>query len=453
MKIKHILICLLILVLVTPIFATQIFAKDSRCEQYEKRLNTYGERVDKYCSGKNYNQRRCASYKRLVTRYKNLINENCKPTCTDSDGGIDYYKKSEQVSVIDSTGKKSVYYEKCFETGLREYYCKEDNAIGFVAPFYKCPYGCQDGACIEDECSSHELSIGKVSNKDGKIAVSYKTVGAGDNVKVDLLIVSTYTTSATGGGGGGGSVEKPAEEETESIEPSAGGGGGIAINCPITGGSCSAGSGSNVVYCTVYTECNYPEYTPNTQYIIVKLRDQECPGVYDKEKIKLTPPIVPDFRIYLTGNDQAKLKFKDNDNNLATVPLFYSDGANLKLGDNNDDLITKEGITINKNDYIILTAEGKSSYALRYKGADKLAPGEEALVKFDELGTGKRIEAKYDRLTGANLKLDGDIFNVISASYDGYDDFDVKVDLNADGSISDNNVNIITYGKEILTIG
>jgi hypothetical protein len=69
-------------------------------------------------------------------------------TCTDSDGGRNYYTKG---TVIDSdTGKSFADY--CLsDSTLREYFCLSPSLVfpgGSVAQEdYTCPYGCKDGAC------------------------------------------------------------------------------------------------------------------------------------------------------------------------------------------------------------------------------------------------------------------------------------------------------------------
>ncbi len=73
-------------------------------------------------------------------------------TCTDSDGGKEYYKFG---TVIDNTGK--TYVDACVNSGigfnpliqdkntLIEHYCTTIGSDKFV--YYTCPYGCENGAC------------------------------------------------------------------------------------------------------------------------------------------------------------------------------------------------------------------------------------------------------------------------------------------------------------------
>jgi hypothetical protein len=159
------------------------------------------------------------------------------------------------------------------------------------------------------------------------------------------------------------------------------------------------------------------------------------------------------YRIKTSGYDQYKLEFTDGDGNQATIPLVYAiSGTNLKMGDDNDDLVLKGSTKITRNDYLIVTDNSqddgrRKTYALRYKGADPVATGEIAKLKFDKLsledGTVKRIEAAYVQTDGdtpgATLKLGGATFGVINASDDTIDNFDIWVDLDADGIIENDN--------------
>jgi len=153
-------------------------------------------------------------------------------------------------------------------------------------------------------------------------------------------------------------------------------------------------------------------------------------------------------RIKTSGSDTYKLEFTDGDGNQATIPFAYTDAASkiTRIGDNNDDFVINESQVISKNDYLIVTDRSqddgnRNTYALRYKGADKVASGETASVKFDNLGTGKRIEQTFNENTGttadATLKLGGASFAVFAATASSSDDFDVTVDLDGDGSANE----------------
>jgi len=62
------------------------------------------------------------------------------------------------------------------------------------------------------------------------------------------------------------------------------GNGAGAINCPISGGVCGAGSGSEVVYCTAYTDCTYPTFEPDKSYFLT-ITDASCQDISDQMQI------------------------------------------------------------------------------------------------------------------------------------------------------------------------
>jgi len=76
-------------------------------------------------------------------------------TCTDSDGGINYYRKGTVEKIVDGSWMEAI--DSCISDpdplweepyNLVEYTCKETNE-NINSIFYTCPNGCEDGACIE----------------------------------------------------------------------------------------------------------------------------------------------------------------------------------------------------------------------------------------------------------------------------------------------------------------
>jgi len=66
-------------------------------------------------------------------------------TCTDTDGGKNYYVKG---TVTNRWGSHTDFCDNSFPGyNLREYYCDEKGEIR--SKMYNCPNGCQDGACVE----------------------------------------------------------------------------------------------------------------------------------------------------------------------------------------------------------------------------------------------------------------------------------------------------------------
>jgi hypothetical protein len=71
--------------------------------------------------------------------------EEKEVTCTDSDGGKNYYEKG----TVEENGK--TYTDYCLnDSTLKEYHCLPYSSTGLGGPAqvdYQCPYGCKDGAC------------------------------------------------------------------------------------------------------------------------------------------------------------------------------------------------------------------------------------------------------------------------------------------------------------------
>lgn len=148
------------------------------------------------------------------------------------------------------------------------------------------------------------------------------------------------------------------------------------------------------------------------------------------------------YKLKASGSDKYTFEFVDGDGNNAKIPLAYtSGGTNLGLGNDDNALVLDETKVIQKNDYLIVT-NGDKTYALRYKGATKADNGETPTVKFDNVGTGSRIEQTLTDT--ATLKLGGASFSVINASPTNSDDFDVQVDLNDDNDFTDTTLVDIT---------
>jgi len=176
---------------------------------------------------------------------------------------------------------------------------------------------------------------------------------------------------------------------------------------------------------------------------------------WDIEYRGLSDELLEEIRIRAAGSDDYELEFIDGSGNKAKLPLInVVSGTNIRFGDTNDDLIVQENRTITKDDYFIITDESdtdgeRKSYALRYRGADKLS-ADNPVIKFDELGSGERIERTLSASTTishgnvqiAQIKLGGGIYRVYNQSLTGVGhtggnkDYGILVDLDASGALS-----------------
>ncbi len=184
---------------------------------------------------------------------------------------------------------------------------------------------------------------------------------------------------------------------------------------------------------------------------------------WDIEYKGLSDEVIEDIKITAAGSDDYELTFTDGSGNKAKIPIAHTTGTTvIKFGDNDDDLIVYENKTITKDDYFIITDETdtngeRKSYALRYRGSDKIT-ADNPVVKFDDLGSGERItrtlstpSSQLATVIGSNgqlmsevaqIKLGGGIFRVYNVSASGSKDFDILVDMDADSTITSDHITL-----------
>ncbi|MDP2947380.1 MAG: hypothetical protein Q8N88_04655, partial [Nanoarchaeota archaeon] len=82
------------------------------------------------------------------------LEENQTASCTDSDGGLNYYVKGNTTNVKHLGGNWDEE-DKCEGNLLNEYYCEITSFEGSIlnqgrVEVYQCSNGCSDGACLEE---------------------------------------------------------------------------------------------------------------------------------------------------------------------------------------------------------------------------------------------------------------------------------------------------------------
>ena len=100
-------------------------------------------------------------------------------SCSDSDGGMDYYEYGE----IDN------YADYCVSTSsLKEYYCSGDS-MSYTT--YDCEFGCEGGVCISSSCSLNECNL--VQDKWCDQAPNWESYGYTESCEFkDYSLNSTY---------------------------------------------------------------------------------------------------------------------------------------------------------------------------------------------------------------------------------------------------------------------
>jgi hypothetical protein len=165
-------------------------------------------------------------------------------------------------------------------------------------------------------------------------------------------------------------------------------------------------------------------------------------GNWDIEYLGLSESDTEEIKIDSSSNAKHELQFVDGDGNKVTMPLTYASGAsNLRLGDSNANLSLNESYPLKRNDYFVLTYEttadvtGKS-WVMQYKGADA-SSNSNPEIRFKNIGTGEEIKRSYTATAGttadASIRIGGQTFNVWNATGDTTANFDILVDMDADG--------------------
>ncbi len=95
----------------------------------------------------------CLGGNPLTVRSCNYAASSNNVTCTDSDGGLNYYALGNlMLSNTPVLGYNTYSQDYCNGTILREAYCNltgsVDGVNGYSQTFYTCPNGCSNGACV-----------------------------------------------------------------------------------------------------------------------------------------------------------------------------------------------------------------------------------------------------------------------------------------------------------------
>ncbi len=190
-------------------------------------------------------------------------------------------------------------------------------------------------------------------------------------------------------------------------------------------------------------------------------------GGYDVEFKGLTDVETNTIGIKTSGSRRYKLSLFDGDGNNVKIPTVYAEGQyNLSLGEESQvntaragqkRLRLNETKVIFKDDFFIVTAGTSSdgsakSYLLQYKGADRWSKSGPK-IQFKNAGNGETLEYSVGSGTSqfttvATIKVGGNSFIVQNYSDTNVDDFQIRVDLDGGGAVSDVNgakTNFVDY--------
>ncbi|MEK6900858.1 MAG: hypothetical protein AABX37_00785, partial [Nanoarchaeota archaeon] len=202
--------------------------------------------------------------------------------------------------------------------------------------------------------------------------------------------------------------------------------------------------------------------------------DMEYKGIEEKES--------HDIGLQTSSTRRYKLKLFDGDGKAVELPVAYAEAQyNVSLGEdtqtnargNDKRLITSEiGIRpwtgqaagssedVYKDDYFIVTggtaSDGSAkSYLLQYKGADR-STKTSPKIKFKNLGSSETLEYSVSTSNAtATIKLGGYSFGVQSVTDDATDDFQIRVDMDGDGTFGEagNQIFVDSFGSQWEFLG
>ena len=184
-------------------------------------------------------------------------------------------------------------------------------------------------------------------------------------------------------------------------------------------------------------------------------------GGFDVEYKGLSDEKNHDLKLSSSTSRRYKLTVFDADGNAVSIPLAYASAGtngNVTLGEeaysglrtNQKRLVLKEGESILKDDYFVVTSSSAisagaantdgsgKSYLLQYSGSDRTTKTSPK-IRFKNLGSGETLEYSEALSNGtvATIKLGGFSFDVVRHSEDQDDDFNITVDLNGNGYVMD----------------
>ncbi len=198
----------------------------------------------------------------------------------------------------------------------------------------------------------------------------------------------------------------------------------------------------------VNVTANEDEYVPAGGKLTKQLRrPQALLNSWDIEYGGLEPVTTEKIKLTPSGSTQYYLEFADGAGKNVKIPIAYTAGTTrLKLGDSDDDTVLIENQTITKNDYFVLTdgtqKQGeRRTYGMRYISA--IASSETSpKVEFQDLGTGNKVEVDWKNTgnfpggtEGGTLKFGGGTFKIWNASGDTSSNFQLRIDLDGDGTL------------------
>jgi len=102
--------------------------------------------------------------------------------CSDSDSGKNYDVYGEVTLKYSYRGRQTTqtFKDRCQKNQLLEYYCKKNNLALAV---YKCPTGCENGACKSNNCGNGIVDLGEECDDKNLISLD----GCSNTCKIEIV--------------------------------------------------------------------------------------------------------------------------------------------------------------------------------------------------------------------------------------------------------------------------
>jgi hypothetical protein len=109
-------------------------------------------------------------------------------TCTDSDGGFNYYTKGNISGYLANESRNYVYNDYCAggpnNTYLSETYCNGTNPLSLI---YVCPYGCSNSVCVQPTAPAISSTINQIKTTQNNLG--YKNVIGSSAVQDNIAAI------------------------------------------------------------------------------------------------------------------------------------------------------------------------------------------------------------------------------------------------------------------------
>ena len=341
-----------------------------------------------------------------------------RTSCTDTDGGRNYYVKGALVDPL-----RVSRTDNCSDSNtLTEFWCEEGS---YKAIQYPCPNGCSNGACVKVE-SSAALASQKVI----------------ENPSIKGVLVDSCWEPA----GGSYNCDRKKDTADEFCKLN---GFNRAVDYTLghtakeLGGTIYLPSMRRCEICNAYftsITCSEEEIKPFTGYGIVS---------FSGASLSFTDSNA-DFILKPAGDMSYNLLWKNKAGQEYNRGILAWDGTKIKLARYSGgaiDFVVNEADTIEKDEYFLISRNGYS-HIMRYVDYNPLSK----VIRIRDMSSNGilyDISAALSGNTVGRLNLDGNTYAIL-LNKDGDEVSSINVDLNGDGTLASSSLQIVSQSGTSL---